>query len=132
MQSVWVIRYTLLNPTEITPLGEGLQSMHYRLHLRFCLIYGHRLPCCPLCYSLLCRNHGWPIRCDTAIPLLVDQGGIEPPSRTFFSSLHTAIFTLTMPSQKYIPNNCRQQSNVSSNAPYNIQVKQILCCSLYN
>ena len=23
--------------------------------------FGLRLPCCPLCYSLPCRNHDWPI-----------------------------------------------------------------------
>ena len=27
----------------------------------FCLIYGHRLPCCPLCYSLPCRVYIRPI-----------------------------------------------------------------------
>ncbi len=26
----------------------------------FCLIYGHRLPCCPLCYLLPCRNYAGP------------------------------------------------------------------------
>jgi len=72
-----------------------------------CLIYGHRLPCCPLVYLLPCRNHGIPIKSILAeLPnvfrlcltgtlctntLLVEMAGVEPASRTLFSLLHTAI-----------------------------------------
>jgi len=83
----------------------------------FCLINGHRLPCCPLCYLLPCRNYAGPserhlclvnplslahsnlikqvghnaVYLCFIIILLVDLGGFAPPSRTLFSSLHTAI-----------------------------------------
>jgi hypothetical protein len=75
--------------------------------------FGDRLPCCPLCYSLPCRDHGRPIKrtlpCITpqAYPMLriltllatvtdssalmVDLAGVEPASRTLFSLLLTAI-----------------------------------------
>ena len=76
------------------------------------------LPCCPLIYSLPCRNHGRPIMKKTAfsthgsttsiktnshisvfydsnfsaiILFMVDLAGVEPASRTLFSLLHTAI-----------------------------------------
>ena len=84
-----------------------------RLRLRFLLLRPgspnptvFTLPCCPLCYSLPCRNHGRPIIKHT-IPLshvrndswgsvelmcsMVDLAGVEPASRTLFSLLHTAI-----------------------------------------
>jgi hypothetical protein len=83
----------------------------------FCLINGHRLPCCPLCYLLPCRNYAGPserhlcfvnplsfthsnlikqvghnaVYLCFIIILLVDLGGFAPPSRTLFSRLHTAI-----------------------------------------
>ena len=58
--------------------------------------------CCPLCYLLPCRNLVTPIRSIItflmslyamciSIMLLVEVGRIELPSRTLFSSLHTAI-----------------------------------------
>jgi hypothetical protein len=88
----------------------------------FCLINGHRLPCCPLCYLLPCRNYAGPserhlclvnplplthsnlikqvghnaVYLCFIIILLVDLGGFAPPSRTPFSLLHTAI-TLIYP-----------------------------------
>ena len=72
-----------------------------RLRLRFCLINGHRLPCCPRIYLLPNRSCVRPIRC-TLVNLgfalrvmnpvhLVDLAGVEPASRTLFSLLHTAI-----------------------------------------
>ncbi len=39
----------------------------------FCLIYGHRLPCCPLVYSLPCRNHDWPIIKNTGTSLYAGE-----------------------------------------------------------
>ncbi len=82
-----------------------------RLRLRCFLLFTSLLMCCPLCYSLPCRNHDWPIikgLWRTLIklhlhqltillirrpyyPLMVDQAGVEPASRTLFSLLHTAI-----------------------------------------
>ena len=88
-----------------------------RLRLRYFLLFTSLLMCCPLCYSLPCRNHDWPIkkgllpqqrsllifqlqilldRYPYTTPFLVDQAGVEPASRTLFSLLHTAInFTYT-------------------------------------
>ena len=33
-----------------------------RLRLRYFLLFTSLLMCCPLCYSLPCRNHDWPIK----------------------------------------------------------------------
>ena len=102
-----------------------------RLRLLFCLINGHRLPCCPLCYLLPCRNYAGPSKRHLCfvnplsftqlnlikqvghnavylcfiIILLVDLGGFAPPSRTLFSSLHTAITLITK-------NLCKHSSSI--------------------
>ena len=67
--------------------------------------FGDRIPCCPLCYSLPCRNHGRPIIKHTRgrysgpsliylICFMVDLAGVEPASRTLFSLLLTAITSI--------------------------------------
>lgn len=80
----------------------------HRLHLSSLLLRpgypnptGFAFPCCPLCYSLPCRNYAPPSKAHpiTALRgffhvrhvLLVEVGGFAPPSRTYFSLLHTAI-----------------------------------------
>ena len=71
----------------------------------FCLIYGHRLPCCPLCYLLPCRVYIRPGINTLVKMLMVDLGGFAPPSRTLFSRLHTAITLITK-------NLCKHSSSI--------------------
>jgi len=100
----------LLSSTCKTPmvLTQPSRNVH-RLRLLY-LVFTPTLVSCPLLYYLPCRNHGWPIKrklnfgsmsepfdysvmhvLDRVNSLLVDQGGIEPPSRIWFKSLHTTI-----------------------------------------
>ncbi len=72
-----------------------------RLRLLYFLLFTSLLMCCPLCYSLPCRNYAPPSKAHhlylkfiskpTHSMLLVEVGGFAPPSRTLFSLLHTAI-----------------------------------------
>lgn len=109
MKIALITRCNLQNPVEVTRLSEGPQNMHYRLHLRFCSDYVSRLSCCPFRYSLPCRNLIHPHQKHTSLTmslsapvvrldstglsdaLMVEVGRIALPSRTPFTSLHTAI-----------------------------------------
>ena len=98
--------------------------MRYRLHLRFCFIYVDRLTCCLFRYSIALSKPGHPHQKNTwthaYVPeptsplgkptgygasvfnaLLVEVAGIEPASRTPFSSLHTAILLVDLSANQF-------------------------------
>jgi len=132
-----------------------------RLRLRFLLLRpgspnptGFTFPCCPLCYSLPCRNHDWPIKNrhenklipKTAVELsdklfssyllLVDQAGVEPASRTLFSLLHTAITYIvylfgTVVNRAICPNNRWCQSDARC-APHLVVQWLTICRQIFS
>ena len=101
MLADWLVR----TASETSFNLRRLKRTFHRLHLLFCLIYGHRLPNRPYLYLLPCRNQVIPIRsilrsalrpssqgvARSANMLLVEMEGIEPSSRILFIQLHTII-----------------------------------------
>jgi len=78
-------------PAEVTLLGEHLRS-NRRLRLFYLLLRPgipnptvFTLPCCPLCYSLSCRNCVIPSINTLIKMLMVEMPGTAPGSKTHFS-----------------------------------------------